>query len=112
MSEILYNIYKLKNYFNTETEFESGVKVNPDGTIQKFKFEGTIEEVLKKLEKDRGYHIRINPTATTILYGDFDHTTPELFNAFLNKLSKMCQVEIKDISYTESFSYPLHYILH
>jgi hypothetical protein len=55
------------------------------------------------LEKDRGYHIRINPTATTILYGDFDHTTPERFNFFLDKLSKMCTIEIKDISYTESF---------
>ena len=103
MTEDLYNIYKLKNYSNTKIEFESGVKVNPDGTNQKFKFEGTMEEVLKKLEKDRGYHIRINPTATTILYGDFDHSTPERFQAFLNKLSKMCTVEIKKISYTESF---------
>ena len=103
MTDKIFNIYKLKNYSNTKTEFESGVKVNPDGTNQKFKFEGTIEEVLKKLEKDRGYHIRINPTATTILYGDFDHSSPERFNAFLNKLCTMCQVKIKDISYTESF---------
>ena len=103
MSELKYNIYKLNNYFNTEIEFESGVKVKPDGTVQKFKFQGTIEEILAKLEKDRGYHIRINPTATTILYGDVDHTTPERFNAFLNKLCTMCNIKLEDISYTESF---------
>jgi len=103
MTYKMFNIYKLKNYFTTETEFQSGVKVNPDGTEQKFKFEGTIKEVLAKLEKDRGYHIRINPTATTILYGDVDHTTQERFNAFLNKLCTMCNIKLEDISYTESF---------
>ena len=46
----MFNIYKLKNYSNTKTEFESGVKINPDGTNQKFKFEGTVPS--KKFSKN------------------------------------------------------------
>ena len=44
MTEILYNIYKLKNYFNTTELFEKDLEEeNKDA-----KFQGTIEQVLEK----------------------------------------------------------------
>jgi hypothetical protein len=56
MSELKYNIYKLNNYFNTTDFFEKDLEENKEA-----KFQGTITQVVEKLQKNEGWHIRINP---------------------------------------------------
>jgi len=86
MSEKIFNIYKLENYKNDIEFFKNG-KILEDGTNAKFS--GSIDQVLKKLEKNEGWHIRINPDKPCIFYGDFDHTTKERFRDFLACLSSI-----------------------
>jgi hypothetical protein len=70
MSELKYNIYKLNNYFNTTDFFEKDLEENKDA-----KFQGTITQVVEKLQKNEGWHIRINPEKSCLFYVDFDKTT-------------------------------------
>ena len=87
----------MENYKNTTEEFFENEKVMPDA-----KFHGTIDQVLEKLEKNEGWHIRINPEKPCIFYGDFDHTTKERFSEFLALLCVKLDVTLNEISYTKS----------
>jgi len=88
---IKYTIFSLReNYQVLKTAYE------------KVSFTGTIDEVLKKLRKNKGYNIRINPKKDCIAYGDFDHTTKENFKDFLNILCDKFEVTLDQISYTKS----------
>ena len=97
MTENLYNIYKLKNYFNTTEFFEKDLEEENDA-----KFQGTIEQVLEKLKKNEGWHIRINPQKQCLFYVDFDKTTKERFVKLLELLCKDLELKPEDISYTKS----------
>ena len=97
MTEILYNIYKLKNYFNTTEFFEKDLKKYRDA-----KFQGTITQVVEKLKKNEGWHIRINPEKPCIFYVDFDKTTKERFVKLLKLLCDHLEFKPDDISYTRS----------
>ena len=97
MTEILYNIYKLKNYFNTSEFFEKDLKKYRDA-----KFQGTITQVVEKLQKNEGWHIRINPEKACIFYVDFDKTTKERFVKLLKLLCDHLDFKPEDISYTKS----------
>ena len=94
MSKILYNIYKLENYKNGSTDFFQNGKILEDGTNAKFS--GSIDQVLKKLETNEGWHIRINPDKPCIFYGDFDHTTKERFSEFLALLCIKLEITLDD----------------
>ena len=94
MTEDLYNIYKLKNYFNTTEFFEKDSK--------DAKFQGTITQVVEKLQKNEGWHIRINPEKPCIFYVDFDKTTKERFVKLLKLLCDHLEFQPDDISYTKS----------
>lgn len=94
MTENLYNIYKLKNYFNTTEFFEKDSK--------DAKFQGTITQVVEKLQKNEGWHIRINPEKPCIFYVDFDKTTKERFVKLLKLLCDHLDFKPEDISYTKS----------
>ena len=100
MSEKIYNIYKLENYKNGSTDLFQNGKILEDGTNAKFS--GSIDQVLKKLETNEGWHIRINPDKPCIFYGDFDHTTKERFSEFLALLCIKLEITLDDISYTKS----------
>ena len=100
MSEKIYNIYKLENYKNGSTELFKNGELLEDGTNAKFS--GSIDQVLKKLETNEGWHIRINPDKPCIFYGDFDHTTKERFSEFLALLCIKLDITLADISYTKS----------
>jgi len=93
MSEELYNIYKLKNYFNTTEFFEQDSDA---------KFQGSITQVVKKLQKNEGWHIRINPEKPCIFYVDFDKTTKERFAKLIKLLCHHLVFKPDDISYTKS----------
>ena len=86
----LFKIYPLQNYKTLEKTFSKNV------------VEGTINEILEKLQENKGYNIRVNPNKPCIIYGDFDHTTQEEFNKFLKVISDEFECELNEISYTES----------
>ena len=97
----LYKIYSLpKNYKVLEIDFP------------KCCFEGTIDEVFEKLKENNGWHIRINPDNKCIAFGDFDHTTQEEFNKFLNLICKEFSCTLNEISYTESKKSEIEYSYH
>ena len=97
MSELKYNIYKLNNYFNTTEFFEKDLEENKDA-----KFQGTIAQVVEKLKKNEGWHIRINPQKSCLFYVDFDKTTKERFVKLLKLLCKDLELKPEEISYTKS----------
>ena len=72
MSNISFTIYKLKNY---------NVSKNEDGSFNCDSYTGSIDKILKRLEKDKSYNLRIDPSETSILYGDLDHVPSEDFLA-------------------------------
>ena len=65
-------------------------------------FEGTIEEVVEKLQQNESYHIRINPNKACIAFGHFDHTSKTRFKEFLNLLCEEFECSLDEISYTKS----------
>ena len=74
-------------------------KVNYD----KYLYESeSIEKVVKKLEKNKGYNLRINPENKCIIYVDFDKANEEVFDKFLLLLCDKLDIEKKDISYSSS----------
>ena len=61
-----FKIYALPNLFISSETFDD------------YKYESTnIDKIIKKINKDKGYNIRINPDESCIVYGDFDKTTLE-----------------------------------
>ena len=86
-----FKIYALPNLFISSETFDD------------YKYESSsIDKIIKKLTKDKGYNIRINPDEPCIVYGDFDKTTLEQFQEFLVLLSGRFQVQIDEISYSSS----------
>jgi len=59
-----FSIFKLKNY---------NISKNEDGTFNCDSYTGSIDKVINRLEKDKGYNLRIDPTKRCILFGDLDH---------------------------------------
>ena len=52
-----------------------------------FKYQSSnIDKIIKKLQKDKGYNLRIEPNERCIVYGDYDHCTLEQFIKFLEYL--------------------------
>ena len=89
-----YQIYKLLNY---------SIKKNDDNTFNCKSHNEPIDSILKKLEKDKGYHIRINDDEPCILFGDLDHVpSKEVFNNFIELLMNVFLVKKEKISFTLS----------
>jgi hypothetical protein len=89
-----YQIYKLPSY---------KISKNDDNTFNCKSYDEPIENIIKKLKKDKGYHIRINGDEETILFGDLDHvTSEEIFDNFILLLMKSFTVKKEEISYTLS----------
>jgi hypothetical protein len=95
----LFKIYPLQNYKTLEKTFNKNV------------VEGTIDEIIEKLQSNKGYNIRVNPDKPCIVYGDFDHCTQEEFNNFLKVISDEFECKLNEISYTESIK-PNEYSYH
>ena len=88
-------IYRINNTYK--------VKKNDDNTFKCKQQTGNINEIIKLLEKDNGYHIRINPKKECIIYIDLDHCeTEEIIIKFCKLLIKIFGVEENEISYTLS----------
>lgn len=93
-SQKQYQIFKLPNY---------SIKKNDDDTFNCKSHNEPIESILKKLEKDKGYHLRIIGDEPTILFGDLDHLpSEEVFNKFISFLIKIFTIKKEDISFTLS----------
>lgn len=90
-----YQIYKLPSY---------KISKNDDNTFNCKSYNEPIENIIKRLEKDKGYHIRINAgDEETILYGDLDHLpSEEIFDNFILLLMKSFTIKKEEISYTLS----------
>ena len=87
----IFKIYALPNLFISSETFDD------------YKYESSsIDKIIKKLKKDKGYNIRINPDEPSIVYGDFDKTTLEQFLEFLNDLCLYFGIQIDEISYSSS----------
>ena len=77
MNEKVSRIYALKSHCVKKKDIDEGGK------------EHKTSEISKLLEKDRGYHYRINPEELYIFFGDVDqkkdgtHTTKEIFSKAL-----------------------------
>ena len=94
MNTNTYKIFKLPTYNITK---------NNDGTFECDSYTGSINKVLKKLEKNNGYHIRIDPKKPSILYGDLDHIPSEdIFNEFIKRICYFYDVKKEQISYSLS----------
>ena len=72
--EEIYKIYKIKSY-NTK-------KINYEETT------GDIDEICKKLEKDRGYHLVYSNEIQSIIFIDIDNIEDELI--FFNIIDYLC----------------------
>ena len=89
-----YTIYKLNNY---------NISKNEDGSWNCDSYTGSIEKVLKRLEKNKGYNLRVNPNAPCVLYGDLDHVPSEdIFDSFVELLCDTYDITTEQISYTLS----------
>ncbi len=100
----MYKIFKISAYNIPKSEYSSHM------------YENDIDHILKRLRKDKSYHLKIDSTKPCKFYGDFDHCeSPEIFVKFLTKLSNILDVDVQSISFTESknnngeFSY--HYVI-
>ena len=94
MNTNIFTIYKLPTYNITK---------NNDGTFECDFYTGSIKKILKKIEKNNGYHIRVNPNKPSILYGDLDHIPSEdIFHKFINLISFFYDVKKEKISYSLS----------
>ena len=89
-----YTIYKLNNY---------NISKNEDGSWNCDSYTGSIEKVLKRLEKNKGYNLRVDPNAPCVLYGDLDHVPSEdIFDSFVELLCDTYDITTEQISYTLS----------
>lgn len=89
-----YTIYKLNNY---------NISKNEDGSWKCESYTGSIEKVLKRLEKNKGYNLRVDPNAQCVLYGDLDHVPSEdIFDNFVELLTDTYDITTEQISYTLS----------
>jgi hypothetical protein len=92
----LYTIYKLIEGYN--------VTKNKDGSFNCKSYTKPINEILKLLEKNKGWHIRIDPNKKCIPYGDIDHLKDELYlPEILEIIRDIYNVTIDEISYTFSY---------
>ena len=102
MNNNTFTIYKLKNYFIFKNEDGSFFK-DVEKTDKVDSYTGSIDKIINRLEKDRGYNLRIDPTKRCILFGDLDHIPSEdIFNNFIQVLCKVFDVTKNKISYTSS----------
>ena len=97
-----FKIYSLSNYAISKTKCEA----------MGLMFEGTIDEIVEKLNEDKQYHIWINPDEPCLAFGDFDHTTKERFKDFLDILCSKLHCKIEDVSYTKSKKSETEYSYH
>lgn len=92
----VFTIYKVKQY---KKEWDNETK----SLVEYPTYTGTIKNVLKKIESNKGYHLMINPDEPCIVYGDLDHIPYEsIFDNFLILLSQEFEVDKDYISYTLS----------
>lgn len=104
MSKNNFSIYKIPAYNVEKANYED------------CKFEGDIASILKRLEKNKGYHLKIDNTKPCKFYGDFDHCSdPKIFFEFLGKLNNILEITNENISYTESKNndgeWSYHYVI-
>ena len=89
-------IYKLDEDYN--------VIKNKDNSFSCKSYTKPINEILKKLQKNKGWHIRINPNKKCIVFGDIDNIKNDsYFPKLLNIISNIYDVTIDKISYTLSY---------
>lgn len=89
-----FSIFKLKNY---------NISKNEDGSFNCDSYTGSIDKVINRLEKDKGYNLRIDPTKRCILFGDLDHIPSEnIFTKFIQLLCDVFDVTKDKVSYTSS----------
>ena len=94
MQNNTFTIYKLKNYT---------ISKNENGSFNCDSYTGSIDKVIKRLEKDKGYNLRIDPSKPCFLYGDLDHVPSEdIFNNFIKLLCNVFDVSNDKISYSLS----------
>jgi len=95
-------LYKIRKYNNATKKF-----------IDNEYDEVVMDDAIRMLEEDKGYHMRINPLDEYILFGDCDGFRKEVngeyvydFNIFAAMLIEFMKNEIsdEDISYTENES--------
>ena len=102
MQNNTFTIYKLKNYFIFKNK-EGSFFTNKEMTDKVESYTGSIDKVVKRLEKDKGYNLRIDPSKPCFLYGDLDHVPSEdIFNNFIKLLCNVFDVSNDKISYTLS----------
>lgn len=104
MNKNIFSVYKIPAYSVKKEDYES------------CKYEGDVASILKRLEKNKGYHLKINPDKPCKFYGDFDHCSdPKEFFEFLSIFHKLIGVKKEDISYTESKNnkgeWSYHYVI-
>jgi hypothetical protein len=103
IQEEKYKVWEITSYKRCSNKFvESNVK------------EYTLAKLLKELEHDKGYHMRIDPCKKYIVFGDCDcfrGSFSEFANLFIRFMHTHYQIQIKiaDISYTINESKPGSY---
>ena len=81
----VYSIHKLKNYSISK------------GNYSLYLYEGNINNIITRLNKNKGYHLRINPEKPSIIFIDLDHVpTTDIFNEFLNLLCVDFEIELNE----------------
>lgn len=90
----MYKLYAIDNYARTKI-------------IMKECVEYELDDLIEELQKNRGYHMRIDKDGNYIFFGDLDHykgdyeSFSDLLMNFLKKYYDI-QVSLRDISYTKN----------
>ena len=90
-----YTIYKIQEHYN--------IKKNDDDTFDCDTYTSPIDILLQRLQKNKGYHIRINKNDKTILFLDVDKVPDE--NTFMQLKNLLCiefDILPEEIKYTKS----------
>jgi P4 family phage/plasmid primase-like protien len=104
-AKTLYTIYKLKSYENLcQKKDGTWIYKNDAGIwVDTELFTGTIEQISKRIQKNKGYHIRISKNEPCIVYIDFDHCKDNnIFTNFIELICRNFDVTLDEISYTLS----------
>jgi len=96
MKKQMLRLYAIDSYYGKNANFINNNYINI-----------SIEKILKKLNTDHGYHLRLKKKGTYILYLDVDNykgSINELLNIFIHFFKKYYNLELKieDIKYTQN----------
>ena len=92
-----------KKYTVYKIEGEYKVKKNIDDTFDCETYIHPINSMLKRLEKNKGYHLRVNEDEKTIIFLDVDNVPDEnTFNNLIGLLCKEFDLLPDEIKYTKS----------